>query len=162
MPEEVFDPAVALREGVLACREERWKEGLELLGRLHQEGEGKFKLPPAVYSYLGLAKGRVQRKYEEAVQLCRHAIELDPVDPESYLNLAQVYMLTTKRRAALRCLHMGLSMNPGHRRLLAMQDELGKRKGPVLPGLGREHFLNRLLGRVRHKVKGGNKKKPGA
>ncbi len=153
MTKSGFDPAAELREGILACREDRWKEGLQHLSVLHQEAEGKFKLPPAMYSYLGGAMARVERKHKEGIDLCRHAIELDPVDPENYLNLAQVYMLGSKRRAALRSLRMGLSMNPGHKRLLTMQEELGVRGGLVFPGLDRSHLLNRLFGRVRHRFK---------
>ena len=149
-----FDPAAALREGILACRQDRWKEGMELLGKLHQEAEGKFKLPPAMYSYLGGAIARVKREHGQGIELCRHAIELDPVDPENYLNLAQVYMLNHKRRAALRSLRMGLSMNPGHKRLLAMQVELGVRSGLAFPGLDRSHFLNRFFGRMKHRFRG--------
>ena len=97
-----IDPAGVLREGVLACREERWKDGLESLTQLLQVSEGKFKLPPVVFSYLGVATAHVKKDYKEAIRLGRHSVELDPVDPDIYLNLAHIYTLSRKRRAALR------------------------------------------------------------
>src|SRR5262245_47396178 len=48
-------------------------------------------------SYLGVATARAERKFSDAEQLCRRAIEAEYHRAEHYYNLGEVYLLAGRR-----------------------------------------------------------------
>lgn len=146
------DPAEVLRAGIRACREERWREGFDLLTWLAREREGEGGLPGVFYSYLGQAIARCEGRKHEGLELCRHAVQTEPFRPENYLNLATLLLMTGNRRGAIRALRDGLALDSDHRGLLELQRRLGIRRRPPIPFLSRTNPLNRWLGRVRHEA----------
>lgn len=143
-----IDPTKALTRGLRACRQGDWRQGHTELTRLAQQEEGRAKLPALFYSYLGQAMARCEGRRREGLELCLHAVDVDPFQPENHLNLAQVYLLARNRRGALRALAAGLRVDPTHVRLLEVNRSLGVRRRPPIAFLPRGNPLNRWLGRL--------------
>lgn len=144
------DASEILRRGIRACREERWREGFDELTRLAREREAEGELPGLFYSYLGQAIARCEGRKHEGLELCRHAVQVEPFRPENYLNLSQLYLMVGNRRGAIRAVRDGLALDSGHRGLAEMRVRLGIRQRPPIPFLPRTNPLNVALGRWRH------------
>jgi len=102
-------------------------------------------------SYLGLATAHAQRKYSDAEQLCRRAIEAEYHRPEHYFNLAEVFALAGRKPDAMKYYNQALSWNPSYEPALDALRRLGVRRQPVLPSLPRSHPINVFLGRTLRK-----------
>jgi len=152
MPAELFDVAAAFKQGIAAFRDERWREGYELLTKVAQHAEKHANMPGVFYSYLGLGIAHCEGRRRDGMELCRYALQLDPNNHESYLNIASVYLMLGRRAAAWRAVGHGLELRPGHPRLLELQRKIGVRRRLTFPGLARENPLNSLSGRVRAAV----------
>jgi len=148
MGARIDDPSENLRQGIRACREGRWREGLNLLTPLAQQEERHGRLPPLFYSYLGHAIARCEGRKAVGMELCRHAISLDPFRPENHLNLAHLNLIVGNRRGAVRSLQRGLALDPDHAGLLELQKTLGVRRRPMIPWLDRSNPLNVMLGQL--------------
>jgi Flp pilus assembly protein TadD len=109
---------------------------------------------PFYLSFLGLSVARAQRKWAAAVELCEMAISLRRNEAQLYLNLAEVYVAAGRRDDAVEVLDRGLIQFRADARIKRARANLGKRCSPVLPFLDREHFLNRSLGKLRHRMAG--------
>jgi tetratricopeptide (TPR) repeat protein len=149
-----FDPAAAFKEGILLCREDKWREGYDRLIRVAQVWEKRGNLPGLYYSYLGAAMARCEGRKRDAMQLCRRAVSVDPMEPDNYYNLGYLYVSIGNRRLAWKWLQKGLALSPGHPRLAELHELLGRRRPPFLSSLPRKHFLNRIAGWLRAKVSG--------
>ena len=77
-----------------------------------------------------------------------------PHTPEPWLQLAGSYVLVSDRLRALLTLSFALYYTSSHPSVVAMMEELGLRRVPVLPMLDRNHLANILLGKVRHRLLG--------
>lgn len=141
----------AVTRGIRLCRAERWEDGLELLSKAARKKKHKEKLPSLYYSYMGYGAARFEGSPQEGRRLCRHAIRLDPGQPENYLNLARVCLLTGDRRGAIVALKRGQRVRPNHGGLRAFAEEIGYRGRPVIPFLSRDNPLNRWLGARRRR-----------
>lgn len=148
MEKLVDDPTETFREGIRACRRGNWRTGLRLLTPLAQQEERSGKLPGFFYSYLGHAIARCEGRKHVGLELCRHAVQAQPFQPVNHLNLARTYLLIGNRRLALKSMNEGLAIDPTHRELLALGEEMGVRRPPPLPFLPRQNLLNRWLGRL--------------
>src|ERR1044072_9672573 len=51
---ETFDTDAAFKKGIAAFRDDRWREGYELLTKVAQSAEKNSNMPGGFYSYLGL------------------------------------------------------------------------------------------------------------
>jgi tetratricopeptide (TPR) repeat protein len=145
--QEAFHKALEL------CREGEWNDGLLILGRIAESGRAA-KLPGTYYSYLGYAIARLQRRTDEGLKLCRHALKVQFYEPDNYVNLARTALLAKDRREAVRAVLGGLKVDPSNVELAAIYRELGIRQRPVLPFLSRRNPLNWLLGKIRSAVFG--------
>lgn len=144
-----------IEAGITVCREDDWEKGLQILWKAaRRAGEGA-ELPAAFYAYTGFGVARYQRQLAEGERLCRHAVRLDPADPEHYLLLAEVCQLRRKRRATVDALLKGLRIAPEDPRLRRFQRRIGFRRPPIIRFLSRDNPLNFLLGRWRHRRKSG-------
>jgi tetratricopeptide (TPR) repeat protein len=102
-------------------------------------------------SYLGVAVAHAERKYSDAEQLCRRAIEAEYHRPEHYNNLGEVHLLAGRRAEAIKCYNQALSWNPNYEAALDALRKLGVRRAPVLAILPRSHPVNIVLGRALRK-----------
>lgn len=102
-------------------------------------------------SYLGVAVAHAERKYSDAEQLCRRAIEAEYHRPEHYHNLGEVHLLAGRKSDAMKCFNQALSWNPNFEAAQDALRKLGVRKAPVLPMLARSHPVNVILGKALRK-----------
>ncbi|REJ73466.1 MAG: hypothetical protein DWQ36_02680 [Acidobacteria bacterium] len=141
-----------IARAVTLCRENRLEDGYALLKHAAIEGFPKDS-PSAAYSYLGYGMAVFEARYNDGVAACQRALEVEFYQPENYWNLARTYLLLGARRKAVQALNAGLRVDPGYAPLLRLRREMGSRKRPVLRFLRRDHWLNRMLGSVRHELK---------
>jgi len=80
------------------------------------------------------------------------AVQLRPAEVQFHLNLGEVYALAGRREKALDFLGDALELFGGDARLRQARSKVQKRRNPLVPFIGREHFLNRELGRLRHRA----------
>ena len=101
-------------------------------------------------SYYGLCLGIVERRFEEAAELCASSAKQEFFNPEMYLNLARLHLSFGFRSEGVRFLRRGRMIDPGHQQIAAELHNLGQRNRPVLRFLPRGHTLNRWIGAMRH------------
>lgn len=104
-------------------------------------------------SYFGVCLALVQKKFKPAIDLCRHAIDLEFYNGDHYANLARVYVAAGNRKKAFETIEAGLKLIPEHEGLVETRQELGVRARPAVPFLDRSHPINVTLGQSRHAKK---------
>ena len=109
---------------------------------------------PFYVSYYGLALARTQGDCAKATGLCQAALRMKRNQPDLYVNLAEVYRRAGAAQDALWTLYRGLHFTHWDSRLIRALERMGVRRRPVLPFLNRKNFLNRELGRLRHRLRG--------
>jgi tetratricopeptide (TPR) repeat protein len=145
---QAVDPVVEFREGIKLLKNEYPQKALVRLKRAFESDQHN------VYyiSFLGLAIARAQRKWDQASDLCEIAVQLKPTEIQFHLNLGEVYALAGRREKALDKLDHALRLFGNDARLVQARGKVEKRRAPVLRFLGREHSLNRELGKLRHRI----------
>lgn len=136
--------------------EELFQAGLALVHKRESNGAIHFlrravqACPDEVLyrSYLGLCLARVDRRSEEALQLCREAVEQEFFRAELFCNLGRVYLLRSEKGRAFKAFCRGLSVEKRNAEIIAELKKMGIRKAAVFPFLKRSHVINRMSGRV--------------
>jgi Flp pilus assembly protein TadD len=105
---------------------------------------------PLDMSYYGLSLGHSKGRWDLAERLCHTAVCRSRRQAQLYLNLAEVYLASGRRRAAADTLSLASQRIPHDIRLHTEFGRLVVRRPPVLHFLPRTHILNRNLGRLRH------------
>ena len=139
-------------EGIELCRKGKWKDGMDILGHIAEADRQGTELPGLFYSYLGFGIAKFQRKTQEGVALCQHAIKVQFYEPENYLNLARVHLLRHNRGKAVEAIHRALKLSPRHPEVLKVIREIGYRRRPVVAFLSRDNPLNVWLGKMRYQM----------
>jgi len=103
------------------------------------------------YSYLGYCIAKERGQVSRGAELCMSSLEHEPNNPEHYLNLAKIQMLTGNRSGALRALREGVVLG-GSAEFLEKLNEFGTRKSPVIPFLPRSNPLNKFLGLFLYRI----------
>ena len=142
------DPMVDFREGIKLLKNEYPQKALVRFKRAFE----RDKHNPYFISFLGLTIARAQRKWDQASDLCETAVQLNPKEIQFHLNLAEVYALAGRREKALDKLESAMQLFGDDARLVEARGKVEKRRAPVLPFFGRSHFLNRELGKLRHRI----------
>lgn len=136
------------KDGMTALRDSSPREALEHMrkaARLNKDN-------PFYLSYMGLTLAMVERKLEEAEDLCYAALRMKRNQPEFYLNLAEVYRRARKKEDAVWILTSGLEFTKRDPRLSVALGKLGVRRPPIIRFLDRKNFLNRQMGRLRRRA----------
>ena len=147
-------------QGMLEDPFAEFREGVEFLKNHYPEkAVGKFKVAlerdkynPYYISFLGLAIARAEQKWVEACELCERAVQVRPKEIQFHLNLAEVCALAENRGKALDVLDKAMLLFGNDSRLKRARKKVDSRRAPLLPFLDRGNFLNRGLGRLRHRV----------
>lgn len=143
-----LDPMDEFRGGVELLKNEYPQKALVKLRRAFDSDKHN-----AYYSsFLGLAIARAQRNWDRASELCEIAVQLKPKEIQFYLNLAEVYAFAGRREKALDKLDHALELFGEDARLKQARSKVENRRAPLLPFFGRKHFLNRELGKLRHRM----------
>jgi hypothetical protein len=99
-----------------------------------------------------LSIARAEQKWDEASELCERAVKLKRKEIQFHLNLREVYALAGRREKELDALHSASKLFGNDARLKRAQSKAQPRRAPLLPFFGRKHFLNRELGKLRHRI----------
>jgi tetratricopeptide (TPR) repeat protein len=145
----------AYRSALAAMERRSLKEAIALFQQaIDLERQEGVKNPKMKYvSYLGYALTLLHGKSEEGLKLCEQAVKRDFFDPDLYCNLAIVYLRHRQKRQAFAAFRKGLSLKPGHRRILDELERYDQRDYPVFRFLPRAHPVNVLAGRVRYRLR---------
>jgi tetratricopeptide (TPR) repeat protein len=143
-----LDPKAEFTEGLKLLKNEYPQKALERLRRAYECD----KHNPYYISFLGLSMARAERKWDKASELCEMAVQLRPTELQFHLNLGEVYAASGLREKALDKLDRALERFGQDARLKQARGRIEKRRSPLVPILGREHFLNRELGKLRHRT----------
>jgi len=92
---------------------------------------------------------RVEGRRHDGMELARYGLQVQPNEPDNHHNMALLYLMLGRRRAAMQALEAGLLHHPEHPRLTALHQEMGVRRPPVLRFLPRGNPLNVAAGKVR-------------
>ncbi len=141
-----IDAPAEFREGVALLKNGYPQRALVRLRRAFESE----KQNPFYLSFFGLSIARAERKWDQASELCEIAVQLRRKEAQFYLNLAEVYASAGRRTKALDTLDAALALFGEDERLSLARSRVEKRRSPLLPFLGREHYLNRKLGKLRH------------
>jgi tetratricopeptide (TPR) repeat protein len=148
--------AAAVSDGIACYRRGDYTETIRILEHAAAELGSAEQLPPrALAAYAVAIAVSDRRRTADAVRFCQFAIRRNPVDADLHHALAQVYLRVHSKRKAVRAVAQGLRVDPGHAGLQRCLDGLGRRSTPCVPFLSRQHVINRVLGRIRHAVRGG-------
>jgi tetratricopeptide (TPR) repeat protein len=139
---------IEFREGVELLKNEYPEKALVKLRRAFESD----KHNPYYISFLGLSIARAEQKFDQASELCETAVKLKRTEIQFHLNLVAVYALAGLRDKALHKLDGALRVFGDDARLRRARNKVVTRQAPVLPFLERSHFLNRELGKLRHRV----------
>lgn len=143
-----LDAMEEFRKGVELLKNEYPQKALVSLRRAFESDKHN-----AYYSsFLGLAIARAERKWDQASALCEIAVELKPKEIQFHLNLGHVYALAGRRQMALDRLDHAMELFGEDARLTQARSKVENRRAPLLPFIGRAHFLNRELGKLRHRI----------
>jgi tetratricopeptide (TPR) repeat protein len=148
---ETAECAIALDEfkrGVQFLRDRHPDDALEHFRRAAELEQQN----PYYLSFFGLAMGLSERKWAKAVELCEEALCLKRGEVQLYLNLVEVYTASGQLDRAIRTLDGARIHFGADPRIERALNKLGKRRRPVLQFVSRGHFLNRKLGRLRHRL----------
>lgn len=143
-----LDPKAEFTEGIKLLKNEYPQKALVRLRRAYECD----KHNPYYISFLGLSMARAERNWDKASELCEMAVQLRPTELQFHLNLGEVYAASGLREKALDKLDQAIERLGQDARLKEARGRIEQRRSPVLPILGREHFLNRKLGKLRHRT----------
>jgi predicted Zn-dependent protease len=139
------------RKGYACLSEGRAAEAARhFLTAIQLEREHGVRRPEMRYlSHYGVALALSRGPSPEAIDACETAVERDPENPDLRENLARVLLLAGARGQGLRVASEGATLEPGHAGLRRLLRGSERRARPPVRFLGRDHLLNRLLGRLR-------------
>jgi len=143
-----LNPMTEFKEGVELLKNEYPQKALVRFRRAYECD----KHNPYYMSFLGLSIARAQRKWDQASELCEMAVQLKPKEIQFYLNLGEVYAASGLREKALDKLDGALELFGEDALLKQARNKVQNRRNPILPFFGRAHFLNRELGKLRHRA----------
>jgi tetratricopeptide (TPR) repeat protein len=132
------------RQGCDDLRDEALERALAHFRAAHRLDPGSARYR----SFYGLALGLCERRWEQALELCRSAARDEFFDPVHYRNLARLHLAFGFKSEAIRLLRRGLMIDPDNQDISDALRRLGVRRRPPLSFLRRENALNRWLGRV--------------
>ena len=116
----------------------------KILHRIVAEGSEN----PLHLSYCGVVAAVVDRSRDQGLRLCRRALTMGFMEPQVYLNLAQVEEAVGRQDEAMRTLRKGLRAVPDHPELTREIVRLNPRQTPPISFLSRSNWLNQAFGRL--------------
>ena len=108
---------------------------------------------PRFLSCLGLCKAMVNRRSNEALELCEKALAFGAYGDFFYCNLGKVHLLRGSKQKAYAAFQAGLKTNSRNKDILQALHEMGIRRKPLVSFLPRGHFVNRFAGRMRNMMR---------
>lgn len=135
----------ALKKGDYGTAERYFKVALD---STHQHiglvNDGQYNNLQSCY---GLAM--VLNSNQDGLLLCREAASNEQFNGDVFLNLACAELVNNNRKRAVEVIQHGMKIDPHHARLRRACSKIGCRIKFCFSFLPREHFLNRIFGRLR-------------
>ncbi len=143
------------RQGHHALKHQDYTGAAEFFRRaIDLDMERNKRFPEMRYlSYYGLSLARAGLSRKVAIEACGSAAARQRNDPVLFLNLGRVYRLAGRTTLAMRAFENGLDLAPGNVILMKELRRLDRRGKPVIPFIDRSHPVNRILGRMRSKMR---------
>jgi tetratricopeptide (TPR) repeat protein len=143
------------RKGLLALEKRSYQEAVTLFkAAIEQERQEGTKSPRMKYlSYLGLAATLANPRSEEGLKLCEQAVRREFFDPDVYCNLGIALLRSRQKARAFEAFQKGLNVKPGYRRITEELNRYERRSDPIFTFLPRQHPVNVLAGRLRHRLR---------
>ena len=138
--------------GVDLCRRGQWKSGLAQLSVIESFKGPREAIPGLALSYLGYCIASQQKRVADGIRYCRAGVDRETWQAENHLNLARTYLLAGKTKRAIAALDYGLSIDPDHSAMVVLRLSLGMRRPPTFSFLDRSHPLNRITGKILHRL----------
>ncbi|GAB4256503.1 MAG: hypothetical protein Kow0092_02570 [Deferrisomatales bacterium] len=139
----------ALEAAVRWFHEGRYARSLDALSPAQDRAPADPRAAAVRAAVRALGTGRVRRGIEEVAEILETALYA----PDIYCALALLLQKAKRRREAYVVLRAGLRVCPNHPALHHHLREMGIRRPPVLGFLPRGHPANRLLGRLRYRLR---------
>jgi len=131
--------------GVIAMDNDRYDSALE-----HFRAAQRLEpTSPRYRSFYGLCLAIGERRFDQALELCRSAAKEEFFNPALYRNLARVHLTFGFKAEGVRYLRRGLMIDPANEEIIRDLHDLGVRRRPSLGFLPRGHLVNRWLGIIR-------------
>ena len=145
--------------GVLYVKEGNYREGFRLLKDAMEKFHEKSpqEVPAKLQSYYGLCLAVHNHDIKGGLEHCRMALKREFFQPDLHLNLGKVYLKANQTASAVHIFYKGLKLDDGHAGILSELRKLGIRETPVIRFLPRGHFINRILGQLRYRMKSSRK-----
>ena len=102
---------------------------------------------PELHSYLAYCLANTEDRMSAAAKTCRESIKREPANSLHYLILGRILLLAGQKDRAVKTFRQGLKTSPNPK-IMAELKQLGLRKPPIFQSLGRDHFINRMCGRI--------------
>jgi len=134
------------REGMQFLEEEDYTSALEAFAKADIKTSRDDVYKNKYRSYHGVML--LKTGHLNGMDMCRQAASGECHDGDVFYNLAQAELKRGNRRAAIMALHQGIEIDDTHPDLNRMRQKIGARRCCVLTFLDRDHFLNRLLGKL--------------
>ena len=138
--------------GIDLCRRGQWKSGLAQLSVIESWKGPRESIPGLALTYLGYCIASQQKRVADGLRYCRAGVDRETWQAENHLNLARTYLLAGKTKRAITALDNGLAVDPTHAAMVVLRLSLGVRRPPTFSFLDRSHPLNRITGRIRHRL----------
>jgi len=145
----------SFQEGLEALNTRKYREAAAHFQKAmeHETSDGPVKLVRLKYgSYFGLALTLAEGRSQEGQKLCEQAARREFLDADLFCNLGIVSLRNRKKKLAFQAFEKGLAIRPNHPRILEQLAQYERRGAPVFPGLSRDHFLNRVFGKLRYRL----------
>jgi hypothetical protein len=140
--------------GIELCRRKLWKDGLAQLASVAADRDDGQPIPSLALTYLGYGIASQQGRIFEGMRYCRAGVDREIWRAENHLNLARTYLVAGQLKLAIAALDYGLGLEPTNPAMLELRLKLGVRRSPTFPFLDRRHPLNRIAGKLRHRLAG--------
>ena len=135
--------------GLAFFRKQHWKTAARHFGLADQKS-ARHDVDERLYrSYHGLAL--VYSGDVSGLNLCRHAAARETIHATVFQNLARAEIHFRHRKRAWDAISLGLQLEPADVNLLKLRREMGVRRDPCLPFLGRDNPLNKWLGKATYR-----------
>lgn len=131
--------------GLLRKGEHALQNGDTLVALVQFEMAHAIKPLPGIKAKLAYCLAKERQQYQQAMTLCREALQAEPDNPDHYYQLSRIYLVAGQKSRAIKSLRKGLKFKR-HQPSIDQLTHLGARKTPVFPTLSREHLLNRIGG----------------
>jgi tetratricopeptide (TPR) repeat protein len=132
---------------LIAKGEKALASGETLVALMHFETAARLRQLPVVQSALAYCLAKERRQYQQAIALCRKALEAEPTDPRHYYHLGRIYLSANQKTQAITAFRRGLKQQR-HQPIIDELRRLGVRKPPVFTSLPRDHVLNKSFGKL--------------